>query len=371
MSSGEASPAGLSARAGRLVSCREVRGGCTEWDIELDGEPARAVAYASLLPQPLRPGDRVLLNTTAVDLALGTGGVHFVVAVLPEAGEAPPAAAPFPGRAAGHILKLRYTPLQHRVLAVEEEASPHHAAIRAFTSLRVLPVVAAELLSQACAAAIVARTVAPEASIAFLQLDSAALPLPFSRLVTHLREKGVFAATITCGQAFGGDYEAINAYTGLICAVEVVAADLVIVSQGPGNAGSGTPYGFSGLALVEALHAAATLGGEPILVPRVSSADPRERHQGLSHHTRTLLHCLRVPVTLPAPAELLPHLSPHAQGHALTACETEEGMGQLREYSSLLTTMGRTLDQDPLFFRAAAAAGRFAALRVRERRGSG
>ncbi|HEU4753239.1 MAG TPA: DUF3866 family protein, partial [Armatimonadota bacterium] len=114
----------------RLRSCMDVRPGCSEWEVELDGAPARAIAY-SALTGPLRPGDEVLLNTTAVALSLGTGGVHFVIARLD--GEEP--ASDFAGRDAGHILKLRYTPEQLRVLCVEEEASPHRSAIEQFEGL--------------------------------------------------------------------------------------------------------------------------------------------------------------------------------------------------------------------------------------------
>ena len=37
----------------------------------------------------------------------------------------------------------------------------------------------------------------------------------------------------------------------------------------------------------EAVNAAATLGGRPVAALRVSQADPRERHRGVSHHSLT------------------------------------------------------------------------------------
>ncbi|MGV3722981.1 MAG: DUF3866 family protein [Actinomycetota bacterium] len=272
----------------------------------------------------------------------------------PEASEAPE----FAGREAGHILKLRYTPLQLRVLSAEEEASPHRAAVQAFRGLERTPVLAAELLSQAGAAAIAARATSPAGRIVLVHLDSAALPIAFSRLVARLQEDGVLNATVTVGQSFGGDYEAVNIYSGLVVAKAVARADLIIVSQGPGNVGTGTRLGFSGLALVEALHAAAFLDGAPILAPRMSEGDGRDRHRGVSHHTGTILEALRVSVHVPFPTADSP---PTGERHPVTAVDPAPAWAALDAYRDALTTMGRSLEEDRLFFQAAAAAGIFAA----------
>lgn len=331
--------------------------------MEVDGATALALAYGSLTG-PLRAGDLVLLNTTAVSLSLGTGGAHFVVARL-----APVASTPneeFPGSEAGHILKLRYTPFQLRVRAVEDAASPHRNAFDEFCGLQGTPVVAAELLSQAAAAAVAARAADPRLRIVLVHLDSAALPLAFSRVIYRLRTSGVLDATVTVGQSFGGDYEAINVYSGLAAAHAVAGAGLILVTQGPGNAGTGTELGFSGLSLVEALHAAGYLGGEPILIPRVSDGDGRTRHQGLSHHTRTILRCLRAPAVLPLPdphSSTLLEIDP-ATGHRVVVVDPECVWEALTRSGELLTTMGRGLDRDALFFRTAAAAGLYAARRA-------
>ena len=351
-------PNELLPRIGRLVACVAVRGDCSEWRVELDGAEATAVAYGSL-SGPLSAGDLVWLNTTAVALGLGTGGAHFVIARV--AADAPAEIQPyFPGRDAGHILKLRYTPLQHRVCAVEEEASPHRVALLEFRSLEGTPVLAAELLSQAGTAAIAARAVAPDARIALVHLDSAALPLAFSSLIHRLRTDGVLDTTITVGQSFGGELEAVNVYTGLAAARAVVGADLILVTQGPGNAGTGTELGFSGMALVEALHAADLLGGRPMLIPRVSEADLRDRHRGLSHHTATLLRSLRAPVIVPATEPLSLPAGVRVE-HWWEVVDPTPAWPAIERYGDLLTSMGRTLDQDRLFFHTAAAAGVFAA----------
>ncbi len=108
--------------------------------------------------------------------------------------------------------------------------------------------------------------------------DGGALPAWFSRSVATLREQGWLAATVSVGQAFGGDLEAVTLHTGLLAARHVLGADLVVVAQGPGNLGTGTRWGFSGVAAGEAVNAAAVLGGRPVASLRVSGADPRGRH---------------------------------------------------------------------------------------------
>ncbi len=358
----------LRLRAGKLLGARSVERDRSEWDVEIEGRVERALAFHALCG-PLAPGDPVWVNTTAGALELGTGGVHFIIA--PAAGGAGPC-PDFAGREAGHLLKLRYTPLQHRVCAAEEAVSPHHAAVAAFEGLRGLPVLATELLSQAAAAALAARECVPDLRVVLLWLDSAALPLAMSHLVRELREQGILRATVTTGQAFGGDFEAVSVYSGLAVCAAAAGAELIIASQGPGNAGTGTEYGFSGMSVAEVLHAADALGGQPVLAPRMSSGDPRGRHQGWSHHTLTLLRCLRVPVSVPYPPEGGPSAAVGEQAgrHYLVPVDPGPAMPAVRAGARWLTTMGRGVDEDPLFFRSAAAAGSLAALAARECRSS-
>ena len=61
----------------------------------------------------------------------------------------------------------------------------------------------------------------------------------------------------------------------------------MILTQGPGNLGTGTRWGFSGVSAGEAVNAAAVLGGRPVGSLRISAADPRDRHRGVSHHSLT------------------------------------------------------------------------------------
>ncbi|MDQ1672568.1 MAG: hypothetical protein QOC98_1130, partial [Frankiaceae bacterium] len=92
---------------------------------------ARALAYPALVGD-VAAGDRVLVNTSAVALGLGTGGFHLVVAVLDRTVEQRAAVDP---HGPGHLVKARYTPLQAIVLGVDEEASPHRAAMAATDDL--------------------------------------------------------------------------------------------------------------------------------------------------------------------------------------------------------------------------------------------
>lgn len=314
-------------------------------------------------------GDRVLLNTIAVEMGLGTGGLDFVICILQK--------LPPDGPPPGHILKLRYTPLQTPVLAVEAPESPHHEVIKRFETLEEYPVVCAELHSQLPAICSAARWAIQEGGsprpprIVYIMTDGAALPIGLSRLASQMRELDLIQATITAGQAFGGDYEAINLYSALAAAKTVANADIIVVAQGPGNVGSETPLGFSGVEQGLAINAAASLGGTPIMVPRISFADPRPRHRGLSHHSITVLRRVaRAHTLLP-----LPRL-PKAQMQALRASLESNNIEKYhqpivvpsdRAYEAFralpfkVTTMGRNPDQERPFFLAAVAAGLLAA----------
>ena len=65
-------------------------------------------------------------------------------------------------------------------------------------------------------------------------------------------------------------------HTGLLAARHVVGGDVAVVAQGPGNLGTGTRWGYSGVAAGEAVNAADTLGGRAGRVPaRLRRRPPR------------------------------------------------------------------------------------------------
>ncbi len=325
-----------------------------------------ALAYPDLVGLP-RPGDVVVVNVTALERGLGTGGLGLVVIVE---GRLPTASSPPDG---GHLVKARYTPQQTMVLGVDEQGSPHHATLAEADALDGLPVVVADLHSALPAILAGLRERAPDAAVAYLMTDGAALPLAFSRTVATLRAAGWLACAISVGQAFGGDLEAVTVHTALLAAAHVVRADVAIVAQGPGNLGTGTPWGFSGVAAGEAVNAAGVLGGRPVASLRVSGADLRERHRGLSHHSRTAYgRVALVPAAVPVPV-LDGDLGALVDRQAQALVDASAGRlsrhdidldgleAALRGSPVTLSTMGRGYADDPASFLAAAAGGRYAA----------
>lgn len=368
----------LNKAAGIVAEITGERAGLQEILVDIRRERCRAVNYTTFCGR-LEPGDEVVLNTTAVDLALGTGGVHFVIEAigrgpLPESTEQ---GAPGGRRAEGHIMKLRYTPLQHSVLSVEEEASPYRTAIEGFESLAGMPAVVCELHSQIAAVCAVAKACAESPiTIGYIMTDTAALPAAFSRLLPSLKERGLLDFVITCGQAFGGDYEAVNLFSALAAAKAAFSADIVVVGQGPGNVGTGTEFGHGGVEVGVAANAVSCLGGEPIVALRVSFADPRPRHIGISHHSVTAVSRVALaPVVVAVPAlggdkavqveRQLAEADVQGKGHRLDRVEIERVHSGLEPHSDIMRTMGRTYEEDPEFFVAAGSAGLVAARMLR------
>ncbi len=341
-------------KLGVLKERLEARPGFEEWLVSVAGVSERAIAYPSLTGA-LEEGATVWLNATATALALGTGGAHFILGPAPLGADASRPLC----RDDGHLMRMRYTPCQMRVAAAEEPGSPHHSAISAFRGLDARPVLVCELHSAAAAAAIAARAAAPQCRIAWVQDDGGALPLAYSRTVHHLQSRGVIDITVTLGQGFGGDLETVTLHSALVAACAAGQADLLLVTQGPGSAGTGSRFGFSGLRLVEALHAAATLGGVPLLAPRLSTADPRSRHRGVSHHTETMLACTHVAVVVPLATGLTSWCP--AAPHAVADVDGTDSLAALQPMSDLLVSMGRSLNDDPAYWSAAAASGAYAA----------
>jgi hypothetical protein len=90
-----------------------------------------------------------------------------------------------------------------------------------------------------------------------------------------------------------------------------------------------------------------------VLCVRASDGDARPRHQGISHHTTTVLELAGCrPWVAPVPPELA--LSKRVRVRPvppLDAAALLSGLGLT------INTMGRGPTDDPLFFAAAAAAG--------------
>ena len=325
-----------------------------------------AINYLTIAPER-KPGDRSLLNMTALDLGLGTGGVAFVVPTdeLLQTYRTNPEE-----QRHDHIMKLRYTPLQREVATIEDQASVYHALMQEARSLTGLPVVCCALASQVplVAAAIKARQ--PGFRIVLCMTDEASLMFAFSDILAAARNAGLIDLVITCGQAIGGDEEAITLHSALLAARYVFNADVCIVSIGPGTPGSDTPFGHGGIAQGESLNAVAALDGIAIAALRLSFADARVRHQGVSHHSLTTLGriCL-AKVLIPLPTDLPSdqlneventlEVSGLNDRHSVIRVDLDPQEIDLRGLT--ITTMGRTQQDDPAFFSAAFAAGILAA----------
>ncbi|MGI9020478.1 MAG: DUF3866 family protein [Solirubrobacterales bacterium] len=327
--------------------------------VEVAGERRPAWADERLLGV-MEAGDEVVVNVEALDLELGSGGFDVVHVNLTRGLEGEGA----PGE---HVMKLNYTSLQHAVKPVDlpgEGANPRMAVGAALVT---------GLHGQLAPAAWALQEERPGLRVGFVQGPGGALPGALSRDVAILRERGLLAGHVTAGPAYGGEHEAISVAGGIDAGIHGLGWDAAIVGPGPGILGSESRLGHGGLAALDAANAALGLGLATLLCPRLSSADPRPRHRGLSHHSRTVIQMLGSPVRIPVPEASLrgwPMLDEEggsAQAALDDLIETCGGRHDIAVHEVDLSgyagsglpakTMGRTIQEDPLFFAAALAAG--------------
>lgn len=331
---------------GRLKLRRGVVVSADPLEVEVDGERRRAWADEVLLGE-MREGDEVVVNTAALDLDLGSGGFDVIHVNLTRGLE---------GGVEGdkHVIKLNYTSLQHPVQTVEGEAVGVMSAMRA--KVPPIPVLVLPLHGHMAPAAWAAAQAVPGLRVGYVQTGGGALPGSFSRDVKQLRERGLLCGHITAAPAYGGEHEALSTVGALDAAVNELGWDAILVGPGPGIIGSDTAYGHGGMAALDNAHAARSLNLPTLISPRLSSCDPRDRHRGLSHHTRTVLDLLLAPVTIAIPdqePDLATTLEPSEH-------QIEKAPADLTGYAATdlpKTTMGRSLQDDPLFFAAPLAAG--------------
>ncbi|WP_426572917.1 DUF3866 family protein [Aquihabitans sp. McL0605] len=299
-------------------------------------------AYAvTQLTGPVAEGDRVVVNTTAVDLGLGSGGWHIVHWNLSR--------GPWSEAGPGHLMKLRYTSLQVDTGSAEEDGEVPDA-------LDGTPVVVAGVHSQLPVIAAVIGELRPGTRAAYVMTDGAALPLALSDTVVALSDRGLLCGTVTAGHAFGGTLEALNVPAALALAKHRLEAEVIIVGMGPGIAGTNSRLGFTGLEVAPALDAAAWLGGVPIACLRCSDGDARPRHQGISHHSTTALDAVRSEVEIAVPAGV----EPEGDRHRWYRTDPGDVAALLDRIDLHVTTMGRVPAQDRLYFQAAGASGALA-----------
>jgi hypothetical protein len=340
---------------GRLKLRRGVVVSADPLEVEVEGERRRAWADEVLLGE-MREGDEVVVNVAALDLSLGSGGfdvVHVNITRGLEGGAEDDT----------HVMKLNYTSLQHPVEPVERPVprflsdSGRPKGTTQSPSVVVLP-----LHGHLAPAAWAAAQAAAGLRVGYVQTGGGALPGSFSRDVKELREGHLLCGHITAAPSYGGEHEALST-VGALDAATALDWDAVLVGPGPGIIGSDTAYGHGGMSALDNAHAALSLGLPPILSPRLSSSDARERHRGLSHHTATVLELLLGGVAIAMP-DTDAAGSDEAK-HQLTQAVAKrhhllQAPADLESYAASglpTTTMSRNLSEDPLFFAAPLAAG--------------
>lgn len=319
--------------------------------VEVAGESRRAWADPGLVGE-CRTGDELIVNVEALDLGLGSGGFDIVHVNLTRGLTAE-------GSLDEHVMKLNYSSLQHPVGSIERPVDDEDGAGRGLN----IPVLAIGLHGHLAPAAWAAaerarREGRRKPAIGYVQTGGGALPGSFSRDVRRLLDSGLIAGHITAGPAYGGQAEAIT-LIGAIDAAESQAWDAVISGPGPGILGSATVYGHGGLAALDVAHAGLSLGAPVVLSPRMSSGDPRPRHRGLSHHSRTVLRLLLAGVDVPLPEgreDLAGAIEEIGAGRHTVHFESVDIEGYAA--SGLPRgTMGRDIEEDPEFFSGPLAAG--------------
>jgi len=320
-------PLGL--RWGTVSSINELVDGLVR--LEVDGDPC--IAYPRLTG-PVEEGDVVLVNVQATELGLGSGGFDVLYANLTRGLRLPP-------EQDAHVMALPYAPGQLANRYAEEDVD---AALERIE----VPVVCLGLHSQlapACAALRGRR-------VTYVQLAGGALPVSLSDTVRALRVRRLLETTIAVAPCLDADVQCVSVAGALTQAV-ARGAEVVVCGIGPGIVGSGSRWGHGGLAVAEAANVAHALGGRPVVAPRVSFGDDRERHRGLSHHTRSALSLCLGDVRVAWPRGLEP-----PDGVDVVEVDVDGWEPACAPLS--LSHMGRGPDADPWFFAAAYAAGRLA-----------
>jgi hypothetical protein len=305
----------------------------------VDGESC--LAYPRLTG-PVELGDEVIVNTQARDLGLGSGGFDILYANLTQGiglGVEPGA----------HVMTLPYTPLQAAARHVEEGGELP-------ASLNGMPVVCCSLHSQVAPVCAGLRR-RHRLRVAYVQVGGGALPVSLSDALRTLRRGGYLEVAVAVAPCVDGDVQAVTTASALAwCAGQ--GFDAAVCSIGPGIVGTASALGHGGLVAVEMANTASVLSGSPILAVRYSGADARERHRGVSHHTRAILDLGAAGVIVAWPQGL-------EAPDWLSTREEIDVEGWHEECGRLpLSHMGRSLEDDPWFFMCAFAAGEVARSRA-------
>jgi hypothetical protein len=363
----------LKLRRATVIQAGPVDGQEQQLVVSLEGESRPAIADLGLIGAS-QPGDDLIVNVQARDLGLGSGGFDIVHVNLTRglAGEGQPDA---------HVMKLNYTSLQHAVEQVEDTQTDSGEQPRVTLEK---PVAVLALHGQLAAVAWAFAQASPDGKLGFVQTPGGALAGGHSRTVRMLRERGLLAGHITAGAAYGGEAEAITTAGALHHGLSVLGWDAAVCGPGPGIVGSSSLLGHGGMHALDSAHTAISLGASTLVVARMSSADRRPRHRGISHHTLTVLDLLLEPVTVALPAGIRSPAGADLRARLGSVFGSSTGrwgpqleldvdrparmarhdwrrapvdMPAYLASGLPAETMGRMLVEDPLFFGAALAGG--------------
>lgn len=357
----------LKLRRATVLQAGPTDGAEQELAVSLEGERRPAISDLGLIGAS-QQGDEVIVNVEARDLGLGSGGFDVVHANLTRGLSAE-------GAPGAHVMKLNYTSLQHAVVPVEDE----HLELPLEQPVAVLA-----LHGQLAAVAWAFAQANPAGRLGFVQTPGGALPGGHSRIVRTLRERGLLAGHVTAGAAYGGEGEAVTTAGALHHGLRALGWDAAVCGPGPGIVGSRSPLGHGGMHALDSAHTSIALGAPTLVVARMSSADERPRHRGISHHTLTVLDLLLEPVTVALPAGIRSPVGADLRarlgsvfGISATRIKPQMELDVDRparmarhdwrrspvDMPAYLAsglpaeTMGRVLVEDPLFFGAALAGG--------------
>jgi hypothetical protein len=320
-------------RRGVVLAAGDPGGPMQELDVRLGGERRPAVADVALVGAA-QIGDDVIVNLAAVDLEPGSGrGFDVVHANLTRGltGSGTPGA---------QVMKLDYTSLQHAIVPVETSAP----AGRPLSLPTGAPVAVFFTHGQLAPLAWAFAQAAPGARLGFVQTAGGALPGALSETVQLLRRRGLLAAHLTAGAAYGGEGDAVTTAGALQHGFAERYWHAAVCGPGPGIRGSGTALGHGGMIALDSAHTAAALGCQVVICPLVSSTDP----PAMAYETRMALELALTDFLLAHHGE-----RPRA-GHGRH--EWRPGEADLDGYA-VSGLPARAIEQDSAFFAAALAAG--------------
>jgi hypothetical protein len=332
----------LRLRRGKVVEAGEGPEQALVVELEDGRHPAVADTWLS---GRCEPGDEVIVNVEARELGLGSGGFDIVHVNLTRGLDGQ-------GRPGADVMKLNYTSIQHATVALEAQAGADSLTGKPWVAGGAVAVIA--LHGQLAPLAWALGRARPGARLGYVQTAGGALPGSHSAVVRALREQGLLAAHVTAGASYGGpDGDAITTIGAIHHGLAAERLDAVVCGPGPGIIGSGSTLGHGGMVALDSAHAALAVGAGTLIVPRMSTGDRRARHQGISHHTRTVLELVLGAVSVALP----PGVDPPAWGERHTWLQGRADLAAYAASGLPASTMGRSLDADPVFFAVAAAAG--------------